>query len=451
VRRRLTLAAAAAAALALAGLALALTRGDGDTAAPLPRVGPTTQATPGPPAPAASTGSSSPPAPGTTGLGPPPAPAPSPAPTAPTPAAPPAVRKEPLLVGVVEDTVKLTDRRTVAQRMAMLKEAGFRALRMTTLWAPGLTRPTSIEGRVLANAVRAARANRIRVYLSVFAARPRDTPTTPARRGEFAAFAAALVRGLPWVRDLIVGNEPNLNNFWMPQFDPDGRSASPRAYNALLADTYDAVKGVSPRTRVLGGALAPRGGDNPNAARHTHSPTRFLREWGLAYRASGRRAPVMDALAFHPYLEYSRLPPEFTHPRTTTISLGDYDKLVAALREAFDGTAQRGSALPIVYTEFGVQSRIPDRLRDLYENHDHPAARDAVDRTTQAAYYSRAIMAAACQRTVQAIVLFLALDEPDLARWQSGVFYVDGSWKPSRVAVQAAATRLEAGNVQCEG
>jgi hypothetical protein len=351
----------------------------------------------------------------------------------------------------VEDTVKLTDRRSVALRMAMLRSVGFRALRMTTLWSPGLTRPTAIEGRVLANAVRAARANGIRVYLSVFSTRARDAPTTPARRSEFAAFTAALVRGLPSVRDVIVGNEPNLNNFWMPQFDASGASASPRDYNALLAATYDAVKGVSPEIRVLGGALAPRGGDNPNAPRHTHSPTRFLREWGLAYRASGRVAPVMDALAFHPYLEYARLAPDFEHPRTTTIALADYHKLVASLGETFDGTAQPGSALPIVYTEFGVQSRVPERVRDLYANHGHPAARDAVDGTTQAAYYARAIELAACQPTVDALLLFLAFDEPDLARWQSGVFYVDGSWKPSRAAVRDAAGRVEAGDVSCAG
>jgi hypothetical protein len=445
------LAAAAAASLALAGIAVAL-MGSGEDSAPAPpeRAPASTAPTePSPPPPPPMPTPEPPPSPATTGETTS-SPAPPP-PTAPTPVAPPAVQKQPLLVGVVEDTVKLTDRRTVAHRMTMLREAGFRALRMTTLWTPGLTRPTSIEGRVLANAVRAARANRIRVYLSVFAARSREAPTTPVRRREFAAFTAALLRGLPWVRDVIVGNEPNLNNFWMPQFDAGGGSASPRDYNALLADTYDAVKGVSTEIRVLGGALAPRGGDNPNAPRHTHSPTRFLREWGLAYRASGRVAPVMDALAFHPYLEYSRLEPEFSHPRTTTISLADYDKLAAALAEAFDGTAQPGAGLPIVYTEFGVQSRIPDRLRDLYENHGHPAARDAVDRATQAAYYARAIELAACQPTVEALLLFLALDEPDLSRWQSGVFYVDGSWKPSRVAVRAAARRVEAGDLRCEG
>lgn len=368
---------------------------------------------------------------------------------APPPVTPPAVEDTPLVVGVVEDTVKVTERAAVAERMATLRGAGFRALRMTTLWTPGQTKPTAIEARVLTNAVRAARANGIRVFLSVFHSKARDAPTTPARQQEFAAFAASLMRALPSVRDLIVGNEPNLNNFWMPQFDAGGASVSPRDYNALLAATYDAVKGVSADVRVLGGALGPRGGDNPSAPRHTHSPTRFLREWGRAYRASGRQAPVMDALAYHPYLEYSRLQPEFEHPRTTTIALADYGKLVAALGDAFDGSAQAGSSLPVVYTEFGVQTRVPERLRGLYENHDHPAARDAVDRTTQAAYYTRAIQLAACQPTVEALLLFLALDEPDLSRWQSGILYVDGSWKPSRTAVRKAAARVSAGELTC--
>jgi hypothetical protein len=451
MRRRLSLGAAAAAALALVGLALTFLRDGGEPPAarePIEPAATTTSPADEERTPPASTSEPPPPEPSTGGVTEP-AETTTPTAAAPPPVVPPAVQDTPLLVGVVEDTVKVTERAAVAQRMAMLRRAGFRALRMTTLWTPGQTRPTAIEGRVLANAVRAARANGIRVFLSVFHARARDAPTTAVRQREFAAFAASLIQALPSVRDLIVGNEPNLNNFWMPQFDTDGGSASPRDYNALLAATYDAVKGVSTDVRVLGGALGPRGGDNPNAPRHTHSPTRFLREWGRAYRASGRQAPVMDALAYHPYLEYSRLPPEFEHPRTTTIALADYHKLVAALADAFDGSAQAGSSLPVAYTEFGVQTRVPERLSALYENHGHPAAQDAVDRTTQAAYYARAIELAACQPTVDVLLLFLALDEPDLSRWQSGILYVDGSWKPSRTTVRRAAARISAGELAC--
>jgi hypothetical protein len=201
-------------------------------------------------------------------------------------------------------------------------------------------------------------------------------------------------------------------------------------------------------------AGAPRPATTTRSSPTCTTPSRVFRPRSASSAARSLRGAATTrtrrAIRTRPRASYSRLPPEFAHPRTTTISLADYDKLVAALREAFDGTAQPGSALPIVYTEFGVQSRIPDRLRDLYENHGHPAARDAVDRSTQAAYYARAIIAAACQPTVEAILLFLALDEPDLARWLSGVFYVDGSWKPSRMTVRAATRQLDAGDVQCE-
>ena len=41
------------------------------------------------------------------------------------------------------------------------------------------------------------------------------------------------------------------------------------------------------------------------------------------------------------------------------MTLGDYDRLVTLLGEAFDGTAQEGEDLPILYTEFGVESGHP--------------------------------------------------------------------------------------------
>ena len=36
------------------------------------------------------------------------------------------------------------------------------------------------------------------------------------------------MRDVPEIRDVIVGNEPNLNRFWMPQFDAERRATSPR-------------------------------------------------------------------------------------------------------------------------------------------------------------------------------------------------------------------------------
>ena len=130
--------------------------------------------------------------------------------------------------------------------------------------------------------------------------------------------------------------------------------------------------------------------DRPGTPRDTHSPTAFIRDLGAAYRASGRAEPVMDAFAFHPYADNSSQSPDFAHPRSTTIGVADYSKLVALLAEAFDGTAQPGSTLPILYDEFGVESEIPADKAPLYTGAE-PATTKPVDEATQAAYYRRAL------------------------------------------------------------
>ena len=142
----------------------------------------------------------------------------------------------------------------------------------------------------------------------------------------------------------------------------------------------------------------------------------------------------MDAFAHHPYLERSETPPDFAHPNTTTISLADYDKLVALLGEAFDGTAQEGSDIPILYTEFGVQTIIPPEKRAAYTNLNAPAAADAVSEDVQADYYRHAVEIACGQPTVEGLYIFHVWDEPDLLGWQSGLYYADQTPKSSRDA-----------------
>jgi hypothetical protein len=198
---------------------------------------------------------------------------------------------------------------------------------------------------------------------------------------------------------------------------------------------------------VIGGSLAPRGSDNPRLARQTHSPTRFILELGAAYRRSHRTRPVMDWFSIHPYLDRSSRPPTFTHPRSTTISIADYDKLVGLLGRAFDGTNQRGSTLPILYDEFGVQTSAPVDKRQLYANQEVPVARDAVPEATQGRYYRQAIQLAACQKNVVGLVFFHVSDEADLDRWQSGVYYADDSPKSDLPVVKAAALAARAGTL----
>ena len=335
--------------------------------------------------------------------------------------------------------------------MTLLQLAGFRAVRVTSIWKPGDTAPGPAERVVLGNVAAAAELAGARVYVSVFHAGSRTTPLLPEDRTQFAAYAASLARAFPSFRDLIVGNEPNLNRFWLPQYAADGSGASAPAYLPLLAETYDALKAVSPDVRVIGGALAPRGVDRPGTGRDTISPTRFLRELGAAYRASGRTLPVMDVFAFHPYADNSSRSPELPPSDSDHLGLVDYPKLVGLLAEAFDGTAQPGSTLPILYDEFGVETVIPAAKTALYSGAE-PATTRPVSEPVQAGYYRLALQLAFCQPNVTGMLLFHSHDETALSAWQSGLYYADGSPKTSLTAVREALAATRGGSIgRCPG
>jgi hypothetical protein len=252
---------------------------------------------------------------------------------------------------------------------------------------------------------------------------------------------------VPELTIVIVGNEPNLNRYWLPQFADDGTDAAAPAYESLLARTYDSVKSVSSDITVLGGAVSPRGGDVAGGIRPTHSPTVFIQDLGRAYRDSGRTEPIMDGFAFHPYEDNSSVAPvDGAHPNSTTISVADYDKLVALLGEAFGDYA-----LPIWYDEFGVESQIPAAKQALYAGTE-PETTKPVLEATQAAYYRQAVQLVFCQPNVRGLFFFHTVDEKDLAAWQSGVYYADETPKTSLKATKLALDESRRGVVaHCDG
>jgi hypothetical protein len=356
-----------------------------------------------------------------------------------------------MLVGADEDAVKQSSLTAAKAKLDLLKLAGFNAVRVTAIWQPGQTQPPTDVVDTLRNLTQAANLDGFRVYVAVYSFGSKTTPLSDVDQAAFASFTAGIAQNNPDLTDFVIGNEPNLNRFWLPQFNPDGSDAAAPAYEALLARTYDALKGVSPSIDVIGGAISPRGGDRPNTGRDTHSPTQFILDMGAAYRASGRMAPIMDALSIHVYGENSGVPPSFTHPTTTSIAIGDYGKLVGLLATAFDGTAQPGSTLPIVYGEYGVESQIPPDKAPLYTGTELPVTKP-VDEQTQGAYYSQALALAFCQPNLKAIFLFHAFDEQALDRFQSGVYYVDETPKASLPAVQAMARNVRGGvAAKCPG
>jgi len=385
----------------------------------------------------------------------------------------------PMFVGAVEIAPLQTNMVTAKAKVDLAKLAGFDALRIVVFWGPGRASVVpEWDLQVLKNAAAAAQLDGIRLIVSVSNYNSRTTPRTARDRQQFAIYTATLARELPSVTDFIVGNEPNLNLFWLPQFTKPTyktvtkkvrvkgklvkkkfkvmtkppQDAAANGYTALLAQTYDSLKAVNPLINVIGVALSPRGGDNPNGKRQTHSPTTFLLDMGKAYRSLHRHKPLMDAFAMHPYLEKSSLPPTFAHPKSKSIGLADYNKLVGVLKKAFKGTAQPASTLPIVYDEFGVQSKIPSAKTSQYFNLRSRPAKDAVSETTQAAYYKQALQMAYCQPNVMGMLLFHVSDERNAKAWQSGLFYADDTPKSSLDPVRDVIDSMRDGTLSsCSG
>ena len=261
--------------------------------------------------------------------------------------------------GAAEDVVRTTDLPAAKAKMTLLRLAGFSSVRVTSQWQGTEATPSETELTVLRNVAGAAQLSAVRVYLSIYPTGSRVTPLTPEARELFAAYVTSLKQQLPSIKDVIIGNEPNINRFWLPQFGPNGSDVAAPTYTALLARSYDAVKLVDPATRVWGGALAPRGIDRPGTGATRTRRLRSSRTWASPTARVDATQPIMDGLAFHPYADTSGQSPDTPHPNSTTIGLADYDRLMRTLATAFDNSPQAGSLLPVLYDEFGVESKIP--------------------------------------------------------------------------------------------
>ena len=357
-----------------------------------------------------------------------------------------------LIVGAAEDDVKANTLVQAQAKLDLLKLLGLDAVRVTSIWDPADPDPSPDELTKLQNLAAAAKVDSIDVFVSVYNGGSRTTPLSDADQESFAEHAAAIARAVPDVQNFVIGNEPNLNRFWLPQFDPDGSDAAAPAYLRLLARTYIALKAVDSTIKVFGGAVSPRGIDRPGTGRDTHSPGTFIKDMGAAYKASGLTGPVMDALVFHPYPENSGVPPTLAHPNTTqALGIADYAKLVSILGAAFDGTGQPGSTLPILYGEYGIETQIPAAKASEYTGTE-PSTTKPAPESTQGSYYRQAMAMAFCQPNVVGLLIFHAFDETARDRFQSGLYYPDQTPKSSLATVRGAARDVHGGVIaKCQG
>ena len=284
----------------------------------------------------------------------------------------------------------------------------------------------------------------MRVVLHVFPTTATAISATPGAAESFAGFLTKLATAYPQVRDVVVGNEPNQPRFLRPQYSPTGRGVAAATYVDLLARSYDALKAVDPRIRVIGLGLSGRGNDLPLAPSNAStSPVRFLRDLGAAYRRSGRMLPLMDELGLHLYPRSDRDPLSKGDrwPRAGIVNLA---RVKQAVWDAFAGTGQPTveQGLQLRIDELGWQAVVPAGRRGAYHGRETAAA---TSERAQADNYAKAIGIAACDRSISALYLLHLQDDADLERYQSGVRRADGSARPAYAAVRAAAARAQRG------
>ena len=371
-----------------------------------------------------------------------------------------------LLVGVTEDGLKFEPDAALADA----RKLGIDAFRITLRWRPGLTSPTATQAAELDRAT-SGPAN-VSIVLSVFGERAIYAPSSAARQEDYCAFLAEIARRWERIRYIAVWNEPNKTFFWTPQFNPDGSSAAPVAYEQLLARCWDALHEARADIKLIAPTTAPRGNDKPEAVSNvSHSPTLFVRELGRAYRESGRDSPIFDIVGHHVHAVHSAERPWRPHPGSG-VTQGDLEKLEQAFSQAFAGTAQpvpgrciEKRCVPVWWLEAGFQTQPDEKKAELYKGVEisprplpdavgdvelDPLPESSSLAPDQATQIISGLRLAYCQPHVEAFFNFLLWDEQRLEGWQSAPYWFDRTPKGSFAAFRSAIREVNRGEVDCD-
>jgi hypothetical protein len=362
------------------------------------------------------------------------------------------------LVGVDEDSLQWGSSQETA---SIARALGLRSIRITLRWRPGETGVSEDYQRVLDRLQ--LDTGGLRVVVSVYG-KADETPRTEATRSQYCDFVADLLRRNPQIDDVAIWNDPNDATFWSPQFAPDGSSASPADYEALLARCWDEAHAVRAGVNVISTAVSKSSSIPGAFTLAWHPPALWIAKVAAAYKASGRTKPIFDTFGYVPHPTDSAERPWTRHPGASAISIGDYDVLMATLTAAFGGTAQPipgQDATSIWYLAQGYQTTPDPAKASLYTGSEtDPSAvpawspQEGSDQGVgpgpdQSIQLADAIAIAYCQPNVGAYFNFHLVDERDLAGWQSGVYWADGTPKAAYQALHRVTAQANAGTIDC--
>jgi hypothetical protein len=311
----------------------------------------------------------------------------------------------------------------------------------------------------------------MRIVLSVYSSRAADAPKDDTARAQFCTYVRNAIAASPMINDVVIWNEPNLNTFWRPQFNADGSSAAPAAYEALLGRCWEILHTFRSSINVIGPGTSPRGNDDPQAVSSiSHSPVSFIQKMGEAYVASGRTKPIFDTVGQNVYGDNAWQRPWRKHPLARAISEGDWDKLLATYDAAFSGTGQPPPGhciayrcVPIWYLEAGywttvdhakawayvgapIVPGVPDYVGGEPASPAPSPESPAPDQWTQ---IIDGVRLAYCQPYVGAFFNFMMWDDPVLRGWRTGPFWADRTAKDSYPAFAQVIGEVNSHSVDC--
>ena len=326
--------------------------------------------------------------------------------------------------GIQDDAWLVDGPGTFAHRLDLLQGMGVSIVRYTIHWdqvAP--TRPTralasndpAYQWAAADEVLKGLHARGMDALVTLYGAPSwanggRNANAPPKSGKTFADFAYAAAKRYPFVHKWTIWNEPNQNLYLA--------GTSPSIYvNTLLNPGYAAIHRANRYALVAGGVTAPRGNTNG------YGPLAWVK--GLA-----KAHAKFDAYAHNPYA---------TAPRETplagacgycdVISMANLGRLSKALHTYFGNK-------PIWLTEYGYQTNPPDPF--------------GVSPALQATYIGEAAMRAYKLAGVQLLIQYLVKDEPQLSRFQTGLFSVNGVAKPGYSAFRFPLAQMARSGARVE-
>ncbi len=276
---------------------------------------------------------------------------------------------------------------TLKERVRRLDRLGFDVVRVTLKWHEmEQRRGRRFDWRRSDRLLGALNAQGLKPVVTLWGtpgwANDRSGPNVaPQDPGDFQRFVERVARRYPYVDRWVMWNEPNKVAWLKP--------VSPETYvTQILNPGYAGVKAVSPGALVAGGVTASRGGTGGL------NPDGFIRRM----RAAGA---LLDAYAHHPYPTYPGDTPYVGGcRRCKVLTMARLERLERLVGAAFPRAR-------IWLTEYAYQTNPPDRF--------------GVSFAQQARFIGLAARRVYTASKVDMLIHYLYMDEPVLARWQSGI------------------------------